>query len=609
LTDAANPWDPYTLSAEVTIPANIVSGPVPTESHPRIFVEGKDNAGNETERSYYPNVDVQAPSTNLIAVSPSGAANQGPWPIGTWTNKDVTLTLGVGDLGGDGNLFGGIGKNAGVDYTEYVIDTATSTAPTGAGTKCTLDGFGNPIVTVTQSSPVAGPVKVWYRSVDKATPPNVEAWNWVYVYIDKVGPVLSSDYPTYETLATTAKAVTSDYPGWWMNSDFDVHLSAADLNSGILPPGIMWRVGGWHPNWVAAGTDEVVFFYLGTDPDELTDGIYTLDYKASDLAGNESSATVQLKVDTRPPTTDGVTFGPDHWIDGTKPFVLTATDQAIGSGVAATLFRTDNATPFSLNTAAPVATTLSTNVPVFAPAVQGSTHTIDFASVDNARPEWWVAKDLYWEGNWEFNASVTGINTDSYNVTPYKSLSVKLDVTAPAVTAMDPKLGEWQKGPAVVNFSGTDVGSGYAYTEWKTAGSDWTKGEVASVGGNGEITITYHGVDNVGLMSADQTITVKVASTPPTVTAKSASVKSGHKATFKFTVTSVTPTAQVFIQIRSKSGHTLSVHAYDNVATGSQQSKSFMVNLPKGKYNIRIGAVDQAGNVQTRRGTGTLTVK
>ena len=155
-------------------------------------------------------------------------------------------------------------------------------------------------------------------------------------------------------------------------------------------------------------------------------------------------------------------------------------------------------------------------------------------------------------------------------MTGYKSRTVKLDVTAPTVTAMDPKNGNWQKPLATVNFTGTDVGSGYAFTEWSTdGGTTWTKGEQAQVGGNGEITITYHGVDNVGIMSANQTIVVKVASTPPTVTAQNATAKAGGKnQTITFNITAVTPTATAIMQIRTLSGKTVSTHNYANVATG-----------------------------------------
>jgi hypothetical protein len=53
----------------------------------------------------------------------------------------------------------------------------------------------------------------------------------------------------------------------------------------------------------------------------------------------------------------------------------------------------------------------------------------------------------------------------------------------------------------------------------------------------------------------------------------------------------------------------VSSHRFNNVPTNSDQTRAFKINLKKGKYNIRIGATDAAGNVQSKRGTGTLTVK
>ena len=308
-----------------------------------------------------------------------------------------------------------------------------------------------------------------------------------------------------------------------------------------------------------------------------------------------------MGIDSRAPVTDGAA----GWINGTKPYVLTATDQVIGAGTAATSYRVDQATPWTTNVAGTVATQLMTELPLFA-QVQGALHTIDFASWDAALPYGYkpVTGIPSWHsGNYEGLTFVWGgISEQRFTtITGYKTRTVQLDITAPAVTAMDPKNGEWQQGPGVVNFSGTDVGAGYAYTEWSTdGGTTWTKGEVASVGGNGEITVTYHGVDKVGLVSANQTIMIKVASTGPSVVGANASAKKGHKATFKFNVTSVTPQVRVMIQIRTKSGRTVSTHNYANVTANSDQSRSFTVNYPKGKYNIRISAVDQAGNNQTR---------
>lgn len=76
--------------------------------------------------------------------------------------------------------------------------------------------------------------------------------------------------------------------------------------------------------------------------------------------------------------------------------------------------------------------------------------------------------------------------------------------------------GAWQTGSVVVNFSRTDVGSGNAYTEWSTDGVSWTQGEVAEVGGEGEITVSYRDVDKVGLMSASTTSASAPSTRPAT---------------------------------------------------------------------------------------------
>ena len=148
---------------------------------------------------------------------------------------------------------------------------------------------------------------------------------------------------------------------------------------------------------------------------------------------------------------------------------------------------------------------------------------------------------------------------------------MKLDITAPVAMLADPVNPNWQQGPATLNFTGTDVGSGYAFTEWSTDGGvTVNQGEVAQIGGDGVITVNYRGVDNVGIRSAWTPTEVKVATTAPTVQGANATVKRGQKARFNFTVTAVTPTVRLVIQIRRMSGQTLSTHTYENVADRRQ---------------------------------------
>jgi hypothetical protein len=309
-----------------------------------------------------------------------------------------------------------------------------------------------------------------------------------------------------------------------------------------MPPGIEFRVPAWVPacyaDWQPYGD-----FHNGTGLDlrvdrgtHATDGIFALDYRATDKAGNTMTASVPVKIDTRPPITDAAA----GWVNGLVPYTLFAADQVPGSGVAATVYCADQSTPWLVNAATTVAPTLATEIALTPPGgtpVQGALHTVDFGSVVAALPIGydpltWIGPSYHW-GNFEGTSWVWNSAKDQAHVevlTGYKTRTVQLDITAPVVTAMDPKNGNWQQGLAVVNFSGADVG------------------------GDGEITITHHGVDKVGIKSADQTITVKVATTAPTVQGFKATVKKGQKAKFYY-----------------------------------------KVNLKKGKYYSRISAVDLAG--------------
>jgi hypothetical protein len=606
----ATDGNPFVWETTGTVTAPAVSPTEPSLGNTAaysttVYLTATDVAGNTSDdASFTINHDVWAPVTTRV-VTPVGADS-----FAGYTNQPVTVKFLATD-----NL-------SGVAYTEYITKTSTTTVPpatpalTDSGTKGTS-------VTITQSAPV-GPVYLYYRSVDKAVPANLEQWHVARIFID-----------------TSAPTVTVTGPSWWIDSatanlnsgplqPFYFTLSASDPNSGLAPAGLQFKMPTWgyplfpmttfpYADWTSySGNGILLWLQRAT---HVSDGIFPLSYTASDLAGNTATGSANVKIDTRPPATSGA----NGWVNGLKPYTLTATDQSTGAGVAATIYRVDQSTPWAASVDSTPTVSFDTSIPWVNP-VQGATHTIDFGSVDAALPvnydptmaPYWNSVDgvlpSYNWGNSEFSSwVVTGGSQREVvwsNVTGYKTNTVKLDITPPTVTAMDPKNGNWQTGPATINFTGSDVGSGYAYTEWSTdGGTTWHSGETASIGGNGVITVTYHGVDMVGLKSADQTIQVKVASTGPSVTGGNVSVKKGHSAHFRFNVTSVTPSARVSIQIRTKSGQTVSTHSYANVMTGSSQTRSFMVNLKKGKYNIRISAVDQAGNSQTQRGTGTLTVK
>jgi hypothetical protein len=574
-------WDQFTW--EVTGTVLVPAAPAISDS---ISLVASDYVGNMSTTSIPVNFDTVAPHTSYT-ISPAGADTQAGW-----TNKPVTVTFKSADNS----------PGAGVAYTEYVVKTSTTSAvPPAPGINDS--GSKGTTVTVSTTAPI-GPTYIYYRSVDKACPTgNKEAWNLVMVFFDNVPPALSDTIPS-----------------WWINGggeDISIgnfrgggcfeQIIAIDHNSGIAPPGITWTIEGHDPPF--GGTNIGPDVFIPILPLALGDGIRNLNYSAIDKAGNKASNVTPIKIDTRPPSTDGAS----GWVNGTVPYVLTATDQVPGAGVAATVYRVDQKTPWSVNSAVATATpTLATSITWTSPK-QGDMHTIDFASVDAALPcdfdpVAWKADfpgvPTWHLGNWELDI----LNILSKGAA-YKSRTVMLDVTAPTVKVAGAD-DAWHNSPVTLNFSATDVGSGVDHIEWSIDGTNWTIGNSAVISKNGVVTVSYRAVDKVGLVSATQTVTVKVSTTPPVVTGGgNVSVQMNHKAMFTFTVAANTPTCVVRIQITSKAnGHVFMNKNFSNVPTGSAQTRGFKITVPAGKYNIRIGATDQAHQVQVPRAVGTLTV-
>jgi len=71
------------------------------------------------------------------------------------------------------------------------------------------------------------------------------------------------------------------------------------------------------------------------------------------------------------------------------PYTLLAAGHVPGSGVAATVYRVDQSTPWLVNAATTVAPTLATEVALTPPGgtpVLAALHTVDSGSVDAAPP-------------------------------------------------------------------------------------------------------------------------------------------------------------------------------------------------------------------------------
>jgi hypothetical protein len=345
------------------------------------------------------------------------------------------------------------------------------------------------------------------------------------------------------------------------------------------------------------------------DVTNQSDGKYTLNEKVADVAGNVATADTPVQVDTRAPKSDAAS----GWIKGGAPYVITATDQASGSGVAVTYYRVDNATTWSSTSTGPAdpatAAPVTLNTPVTVSGADGSVHTVDFFSIDNsAYSDWDSATGVPFPGNSEAMTTTWGPYERLVNVAGYQTRTVKIDSVAPTTTVQGAD-ADWHKTPVTLFFTGSDSESGVAYTEWSLDGTNWTKGNQAVVSTNGVDTVSYRSVDNVGNVEATKTVTVDIATTPPVCKAYNATVKVGKTATLKYMVTAVTATADVKIQIKNSHGTTVRMYLLGSKGTKATMSYKVKTGLKAGKYHIVVSAVDQAGNIQSVKGLATLTVK
>lgn len=194
------------------------------------------------------------------------------------TNSDVTVTI---------------------SYPDDVVVKEYKVGESGEWT-----AYGAPVV-------VSENVTVYARGTDEAgNVSNVSSYS--VSNIDKITPV---------SIASTSPAASNGSNGWY-TSDVTVSLNASDDASGVAMTEYQVNNGAW-------------ITYTGSIP-AFGDGIYTVNYRSTDLAGNtEQLKTVEFKVDKTAPELsvqlDQTTIWPANHKMGTVNVTLHANDA--GSGV------------------------------------------------------------------------------------------------------------------------------------------------------------------------------------------------------------------------------------------------------------------------------------
>ena len=147
---------------------------------------------------------------------------------------------------------------------------------------------------------------------------DVSGWSRSYtgvsVKIDSTPPVI-----------TPSISGTLGSNGWYISS-VNVIASGSDATSGLASPGVtVWSGGAWQSSALLT-----------------LDGVYPLNFRATDNAGNLAMVTRTVSVDTNPPTinyTVSGTSGSNGWY--VSQAVVSATASDFGSGVG-TILISDN---------------------------------------------------------------------------------------------------------------------------------------------------------------------------------------------------------------------------------------------------------------------------
>src|SRR5205823_4170745 len=281
-----------------------------------------------------------------------------------------------------------------------------------------------------------------------------------YCAVDQAGnvePVNSMDVGIDTTPPTTSASLagTAGENGWYV-SNVTVTLTASDGTSGVAT--LVYRVDGGA--WLTYSV-----------PFALQDGVHTIDYFATDVAGLvEPQESVAVQIDTMPPTTaaeSSGTAGANGWFVSSVTVFLNATDPA--SGIANVNCRVDGGTWTSL----------------CAGVVLGEgVHSVEFYATNGA-----------------------GL------VESTQSITVMIDVTPPATTdTLTGELGDngWYRSNVTVSFNATDALSGVAGIQYRIDGGARVAYSAPFVLLDGQHVLDFFAIDVAGNVEALQSVTIRI---------------------------------------------------------------------------------------------------
>ena len=382
-----------------------------------------------------------------------------------WHNSPVTVTLTAADSG--------IGTIGMIQYRLNGPSTPTWTAAT--------------MINATQAQFVV------------AAPANhANDGSHVYAYraYDGLANIGNSSTGTVK-IDTAGPTITNNAPTGWSATAVTVTLTASDSLSGVVSVQYNLDGAGW-----TSGTSVTVL----APADHSNDGTHTLQYQATDNAGNTTTGSCTVSIDTTIPTvTDNA---PTGW--SSVPVTVTLSPVDGGAGIAKTQYRlSSSADPSWHDTTANQFT-----VPAPADHSGDGVNVYRYRALDNL-------------GNYSNVGTCT----------------VRIDTTNPTVTDNAPMA--WKKTAVTVTLTAADLGgSGVAKTQYRLAGSSTWLDTTANTfvvpapadhSNDGINNYEYRALDNVGNVSSTGTCAVKIDTTAPTASDDAPAGWSGSDVTVTIT--------------------------------------------------------------------------
>jgi hypothetical protein len=567
--------------------------------HKAPWTLGAGDGIKTVEAQYRNSIGATEVLTDSILLDTTAPETGSDAPSG-WRTGAVTVTLSSSD-----------GTGSGVAETQYKLDDAASWS-TGTSVQVSGDGAHT----------------LRYRSVDQAG--NVEETQFTTVRVDATPPDVS----------------VSGVDDAWHRLPVLAGFAADDATSGVAGASYSLDGGSWTSGWSTLVS---------------ADGDHTLEYKATDNAGNESeAATVHVKIDTKAPnTTDDAPAG---WVTSPPVAVTLTPADAGGSGVAVTQYKLDDAAAWSAGDQVVVAgdgahtlryrsvdqagnaeEAQSTSVRLDATAPTASVSGVDdawhsgpvFALVSAADAGSGVAATAYrlddsgWtpgpallvaaEGDHELACKATDV---AGNESAPSAAHVRIDLTAP-VTAVDAP-ATWTNQAVTLGFSPADalsgMSGGLARTEYSLDGGvTWREGLAATVEPDAvthatdALTVLFRSADNAGNVEAEESCRARIDTIRPVSVGNALTARRGKPAKFRVLVQDLvpgSPEARVAIRISTRAGKLVKTLPASTVATNAAATVTWAkCTLKKGAYKYVVLATDAAGNPQSKAGGNRLTVK